>query len=444
MATLSAESCCCVAEVVPQVPQTGQKKVCYLNDRDVEKIAKRKVPGDEFKITSWSLTPVEERKGFLGQYYKLSITVKAEGTSKSFKFFAKTPPPRHSQQYEFLLRYDTFQKEIIAYTEMMPRMGTGAGPKWLVEHYLSKKNLIIVLEDATIDGYATPDKYVPFDAKHCAWVLKTLSKLHSRSLILDEKLRRGAGKTIKDLYGPLLDEVLFVEDDERSMKILSSCIKGSCAVVDLIEGLNDDERLFLKNRIDEWGRALPQLLKPSEKIRNVICHRDIWANNIMFKYDSSGEPVGCYLVDFQFLRYCPPALDFMFFLYLATDRKTREDHFEDLLKLYHDEFAKELALENWNVEDYLPLTAFRKSCIDARPIALSYAVQNLQIQLISSQANDKYFMGPREQLEKILYSDGRTELVTDQFQTVPAYKARLSEVVLEIKHCVQAGPLLAL
>lgn len=124
-----------------------------------------------------------------------------------------------------------------------------------------------MLEDASIDGYATLDKYVPFDEEHCIWTLRTLSRLHSRSLLLDERLRRESGRTIFDLYGQLLNEVLFVEGDDRSERALASSVTGLYATLDLIEEFDDKEKVVVKRRIAEWSRKISQLLAPSKEHR---------------------------------------------------------------------------------------------------------------------------------------------------------------------------------
>ena len=66
-----------------------------------------------------------ETNGFLGSYYTLSVTVKIDDKSKHFKFFAKTPPPTTSPQYDFLANTDVFNKEIVVYSDIVPRMGVG-------------------------------------------------------------------------------------------------------------------------------------------------------------------------------------------------------------------------------------------------------------------------------------------------------------------------------
>lgn len=440
MAAINVDKTCSALPISLQ----NHRETSLLTDRDVNKILERKLGSGNFRLVDWRLEHLGDAKGFLGQYYRLHITARCgvnEDGTRNLQFFAKTQPPPDSPQFEFLQRYDTFNKEIAVYTDLMQRMGAGGSPRWMVECYLCKQNVIIVLEDASLDGYATLDKYVPFDEEHCVWSLRTLSRFHSRSLILDERLRReGGDRTIFDLYGHLLNEVLFTDKDDRSKKCLASSITGLHAMVDLIEDLDDDARIDVKRRITVWSRKISRLLAPSERHRNVICHRDIWANNIMFRHDPAGNTNGCYIVDWQFLCYCPPAIDFACCVYLTTNRAMRDRYFDTFAKIYHDSLAGYLAQEGLDIDNHLSWTAFRESYAEARNIALVYAALNLQIMLLSESATVKYFHGETDKLEQVLYGDERAELVRHQCEIMPAYKTRVLEIILEIKDRLPERP----
>lgn len=431
MTTLSVDSAC---SVHPSLPKEENRQGCeFLTDQDARYIAERKLRGNNFHVSNWYVRELEQTNGFLGRYYNVRVIVKldeAGGATRSLSFFAKTPPSEESPQNEFLQRYDTFNKEIIVYTDVLRQMGAGKGPKWSAECYLCKRNVVMILEDAKQEGYVTHDKYVPFDEPHCAWTIRALSSFHSRTFVLEEKLRRTSGRTVGDLYGHLLEEVLFA-NDEKSRKALAASVSGILACVDLTPRLNSAEKEIARRRIRAWASVLSKLLRPSDKYRNVICHRDIWANNLMFKHDSKGSPVGCYLIDFQFVRYCPPAIDAVFCLYLNTDRATRERHYDSLLKIYHETMKRELAEEGLDVEEHLPWAAFRESCDETRDIGIVYALMNLQVMLLSSEVTEDYFMGSPDRLERVLYSDKRSELVSHQYESKEAYRTRIDEVIVE-------------
>jgi Ser/Thr protein kinase RdoA (MazF antagonist) len=45
--------------------------------------------------------------------------------------------------------------------------------------------------------------------------------------------------------------------------------------------------------------------------QKVICHSDLWINNILFHYDTSGKPNHVKFVDLQTVRYANPVCDIM-------------------------------------------------------------------------------------------------------------------------------------
>ncbi|XP_076166216.1 uncharacterized protein LOC143146092 [Ptiloglossa arizonensis] len=404
-----------------------------LSDPEVNKIVERKLATTKFRVLQWSLDSLGETNGFMGAYYTLTVTVKCPDGSRDLKFFAKTPPPTYSPQYDFMIRHDTFNKEIIVYNEIVPRMGLGNGPKWIPDYYHGKNNTIMVLEHANHEGYVTPDKYVPFDEEHCVWVIRTLSTLHSRSLILDEKLRRSSGRTIHDLYGHMLEEMAITERDQGTRNYLNAGIKGAHVLVDLTDSVSREEKTTVKTRIAKWTLRLPKLMESSSKYRNVVCHRDTWANNIMFKRDPNGKPIGCYLVDYQFMRYSPPAIDFVLCLLLTTDRATRRRCYDSLVQVYHHTMRRELASEGMDVDQCLPLSEFLESCTEMRSIGLIFSVINMQLMLLTKQAVDEYFVGYNEEMEQVLFNDKRIDLVLEQCRSMKAYQTRIGEIIEEIK-----------
>lgn len=441
MATISADPACCLTDSAKSQPSAVREKPApLLLDSDINKIVERKLRSNNFRVLHWSLDSLGETNGFLGQYYTLSVTVKIDDKSKHLKFFAKTPPSTSSPQYDFLFRHDIFNKEITVYRDMIPKMGVGHATKWAPDYYLGKNSAIIVLEDATENGYVTLDKYLTFDEEHSILLVRTLSTFHSRSLILDEKLRRSTGQTIMDLYEHILKEVGFVKDDVAVHRYSSASIKGASAIVDLTEGLKDGEASAIKAWIAKWVPKLSSLLEPSGKFRNLVCHRDVWSNNMMFKRDSAGKPVGCYLVDFQFVRYSPPAIDFVCCLLLTLDRATRLRHYDRLIDIYHDTMRKELAIDGLSVDDCLPRQQFAESCKHVKGLALLYVITNMQIMLLSKEAVDEYFIQSPMLLEHVLHGDKRPDVVRSQCRIRKEYLQRQTEIVEEIRDYLADNP----
>lgn len=88
-------------------------------------------------------------------------------------------------------------------------------------------------------------------------------------------------------------------------------------------------REFLNNVIS----VLRRVMEPVEPFA-VMCHGDFNRNNMLFLYDENGLPTDMLPFDMATVRYGSPALDLSFFLYMNTDRRTRDVHWDELLNTY--------------------------------------------------------------------------------------------------------------
>lgn len=121
------------------------------------------------------------------------------------------------------------------------------------------------------------------------------------------------------------------------------------------------------------------MVKPSRIYKNVVCHRDTCNHNLMFKYNSSGLPEQCILVDFQRCTYNPPALDFNHLLYQTTSRNFRDEHYNELKRYYRAELSEVMNKENLNLDDFITVQEFDDSTDDLRLCAKILAVMTLPL-----------------------------------------------------------------
>lgn len=80
---------------------------------------------------------------------------------------------------------------------------------------------------------------------------------------------------------------------------------------------------------------------------SVMCHGDLWVNNLMFSYDDdaacASSVVDVRLIDLQAARCASPAIDLLHFLYTSTERRLRDAHMDDLLAAYAAAVCTEVA-----------------------------------------------------------------------------------------------------
>lgn len=97
-------------------------------------------------------------------------------------------------------------------------------------------------------------------------------------------------------------------------------------------------------KIARWDKK--QLLRqyhdvnvPMECGFQVMNHGDLWLNNMMFKLDEDGNPKDVLLIDFQLLFWGSPACDLFYFMLTSIADDIKVDHFDNLIKFYHDQLT---------------------------------------------------------------------------------------------------------
>lgn len=404
-----------------------------LKDEECFEIIRKKLHKDsmeDFSLVTYEMVPIAEVNGFMGQYFTLKATVACPQSpldTRNINFFTKIPPPMSSPQYDFIQEYGSFRKEVALYTTVFPEVLDGVDKRCIPECFLGLEDDVIVLEDMAHSGYEMTDKFKPFDLEHCKVLMKTLARFHAKSLIFEELCQ----KNLHDEFSHCMQETLWPLKDGRAKAMFDAAVKGIVSMIDLMPQLNEDQRREFRAKVIDLSAGHAGKLSPSVKHKNVLCHGDLWANNILFKYDSDEKPVECCLIDFQLARYNPPAHDILCFLQFTTTRKLREEHSEELFRVYHESMAEALRESNLDITRVFPWDEFIESIEDLRVMCITHGVLNIPIMLLEPSAASKYFSEEPDLLESVLYVD-RTPLVCEQLKDVPQYRARMIDALLEL------------
>lgn len=101
--------------------------------------------------------------------------------------------------------------------------------------------------------------------------------------------------------------------------------------------VNDDLTKPLK-RIENMTGRLFQIMRECisdvDADWGVLCHGDLWVNNLLFTYDASNTVQGVKLVDLQTMRCASPVIDILHFIYTSTEFSLREKYLDQLLADY--------------------------------------------------------------------------------------------------------------
>lgn len=115
---------------------------------------------------------------------------------------------------------------------------------------------------------------------------------------------------------------------------------------------------------------------------SVINHGDCWMPNFLFRYDSAGVPVATKMIDFQLARYSSPALDISFFVYSCTSQQLRDEHYEDLLKAYHNSLSDMLRDLGSNPDELFSYSDLQKEMHEFARFGCGMGIESIPFSLL--------------------------------------------------------------
>ncbi|XP_065360674.1 uncharacterized protein LOC135954430 [Calliphora vicina] len=253
---------------------------------------------------------------------------------------------------------EAFCNEINAYNHIVPLL-----EQYMTEtifpkcYYAGHDDMgeIIVLEDLKEIDFRMQNRLAGLELNYCELVMKQLAKLHAASIAakqLDNEMFRDKCKQI--------NEIVYCEEAEEFYKnILDTSIQESLNSLRAsnVDGcLTEPIRLIEKLQHKLFGQIQSCITNSGDHM-NVMCHGDLWVNNIMFtssiastspatKAENNTDcalqqwnhlnnrPCNVKFFDLQAMRYTSPVFDILHFIYTSTKRDLRDLYTKHLLETY--------------------------------------------------------------------------------------------------------------
>lgn len=293
------------------------------------------------------------------------------------------------------------------------------------------------MPDLAIEGYKTFKSCETLDLKHTLVTAASIARFHAFfANYATKRSSNGRSYNFLEEYGDVMTEPTFCDSPwlraaaKLSVNFLRIYSKQFAQYPQELEGVLVER--YIEACVD---------LREHEDTLNVMIHKDLWMNNIMFKHNGE-EPTNALIIDFQCLRYGPPAFDLMVFLYLTTVRKFRKRHERDVLRHYFDIFSETIdeatkARLKGLSYDYETFVAW---CERSRMFAAFIAIGIFPYVLMDPTTAQKTFDDPATYMKYC--NEDRTEPVLEYCKISKIYMERQLEVNEEfIERYVLSRPL---
>ena len=408
--------------------QLLSRENCYV-------IVKNKLGTTNYDFLRYQVTPLSDVSGFLGEYHKAEIKILHLSQENTIDTFIKSSP-KSGIPMEIARDTDSFRREVFLYETLVRQMqkyGINTINECLPACYFHRPKEFMVFEDMSLINYHNVDALKPLEFPLLVLLTQTLAKFHACSLILEEKMSMEVGKPYRlmDVYGSYFTEPLFFENEEhKGSRAFMVGIKSVLTAVELFTEIQTDEnQRNFRNFWPKLKELFYTVIRPSDRFRNVLCQCDLRTSNIMVRFQDH-KPENCVLVDFQIVRYSPPAYDLLSVLHLMTDRSTRLKHEDDLIQIYYEELGKVLGSYGYSVDEVYPYEDYIEGIKYMKPQMVLQAAIDCVLTMCTPEEISE-FLSDEEKCRYVYFED-RTEFMTAMCQKSGLYRNRLKECILDI------------
>lgn len=384
-----------------------------LSPEDVQAVITRAL-GSNVKVIDYQAKSYSEvRVGFLGAHSLLEVTVQRDTSSSEIhSFFVKCIPHGSEKEVSMINDFQVFKRETTFFRHVIPELLKNfKTEQWSAECYLIKDDVLVfenlkpknfrmcnlILDEATVKAAAS-----------------TLARFHAASVVAEKRLK----KSFQEIYpGIFEDRVLNPESDFHRWFLV-----GIDVMIGVAEYLNLDA-----NNIRDYLMKFFEITKPSSTRSNIMCHCDLWSNNIMV--DDNNDSPKCIIVDYQTLRYAPPSVDLAHLIFLTLPRKSRDVLEKSIVERYHEVF-KETVMRNEPDMAVRDLKELLEEYEEYRQYGLSFAAF-AHPQIYMDEDFRTELSKDSVVYEKFFFAE-RTGLVIELMEKDPDYREKITELVKEV------------
>lgn len=198
-----------------------------------------------------------------------------------------------------------------------------------------------------------------------------------------------------------------------------------------------------EKKFNELIAPIYEMMMSSNTFRNVLCHRDLWQSNLVYKFERNNiddkidysKPIECVLIDYQICRYLPPIVDVIGLISVSTRLEHRKQYYDHYLRYYYDALTRELNEYNIDVSNEISWTEFLRTSKELRLLPLAITAVCIPLTTLSSEILLSLKSENPERYSRTM-TVNRHELIIEYMEKDAEYKEIVMESFSELLDCM--------
>ncbi|XP_048508443.1 uncharacterized protein LOC105689818 isoform X1 [Athalia rosae] len=363
-----------------------------FTEKTLEDILSKICKEKDVKVLSWDFGEASNKgDGYLSTVNRVKVKGEANGKPIETSLVVKSLPRNIARRKSFRSA-EFFRNEIAFYVDIYPKFreflkSKGHNEVLNVPRCLAAvsdgENDFIALEDVSVYGFGPVTRQSTLTFAENGQILKALARFHAVSFAYKDQ--RDDFKSLSDKLNETYYSPAHYDWYEVFQGSLFRIARDALAQE---YGGTKVEEVFNAQSRKGMFYAISEFCARKDAPTSVITQGDAWAPNFLIQRGKDGNDVALAL-DFQLARCSSPVLDISFCIYSCTEKSLRDEHYDDLLRIYHKELSDTISLLGSDPQKVYPWDVFMKEVQEQSLLGLNFALEAIPFALLdSSEAFD--------------------------------------------------------
>ncbi|XP_076649297.1 uncharacterized protein LOC143357031 [Halictus rubicundus] len=347
--------------------------------------------GQKAEVIDWYFDEANAKgDSYLSTVNRVKIIGNVDGKKVEVRLVVKSLPQNIGRRNTYR-SVEFFRNEILMYTKVLKEFEQFLNVKEQNELLCVPRHLAsildgytdyIVLEDVCPLGYKPVCRQDCVNLDQCIMILKAVARFHAISFAYKDQK--------KEKFNELVDNLkeTYVSDDHWNWykRFHKRIVNIAINALEMEYPGSEAEKRFKSYEIGALYKKASEFCNRVYAPTSVISHGDCWVPNFLAQNTTGNTAL---MLDFQLARCSSPVLDISMCIYGCTDKSLWDEHFDSLLKIYHNELSNTINLLGSDPEKMYSWDTFMKEVKEQFMFGAMFALEMIPFSLLDeSEAFD--------------------------------------------------------